>query len=96
MLQNILEKYTLYISIQIFGNSCYKKGLQFCIDRLRNLGYSYITIWVLKDNTRAIKFYKKMVLLVMILRKRYILGKIIRNTLLKKDTVIIYFFICDL
>ncbi len=68
------EIYSIYFHPD-FWELLLQKGLQFCIDRLRNLGYSYITIWVLKDNTRAIKFYKKMVLLVMILRKRYILGK---------------------
>lgn len=68
------EIYSIYFHPDFWGTSVTKKGLQFCIDRLSNLGYSHITIWVLKDNTRAIKFYKKMVLLVMILRKRYILG----------------------
>ncbi|VIF84189.1 gcn5-related n-acetyltransferase; gcn5-related n-acetyltransferase [Clostridioides difficile] len=85
-----------YFRPELWGTSVAKKGLQFCIDGLRNLGYSYITIWVLKDNIRVIKFYKKMVLLVMILRKIYVLEKIIRNMLPKKDTVIIYFFVCDL
>ncbi|HBE9528915.1 TPA: GNAT family N-acetyltransferase [Clostridioides difficile] len=53
------EIYSIYFHPDFWGTPVTKKGLQFCIDRLRNLGYSYITIWVLKDNTRAIKFYKK-------------------------------------
>lgn len=53
------EIYSIYFHPDFWWTPVTKKGLQFCIDRLRNLGYSYITIWVLKDNTRAIKFYKK-------------------------------------
>ena len=53
------EIYSIYFHPDFWGTSVTKKGLQFCIDRLSNLGYSYITIWVLKDNTRAINFYKK-------------------------------------
>ncbi|AVD37087.1 GNAT family N-acetyltransferase [Clostridioides difficile] len=64
-----------YFRPAFWGTPVAKKGLQFCIDGLRNLGYPYITIWVLKDNIRVIKFYKKMVLLVMILRKIYVLEK---------------------
>lgn len=53
------EIYAIYFHPDYWGTSATHKGFEFCIDRLKKLGFSEITIWVLKANARARKFYEK-------------------------------------
>jgi RimJ/RimL family protein N-acetyltransferase len=53
------EIYSIYFHPDFWGTSATHKGLQFCVERLKSLGYTQVTIWVLKDNLRARSFYEK-------------------------------------
>lgn len=53
------EIYSIYFHPNFWETSATQKGLEFCIERLKSLGYKQITIWVLKDNIRACRFYEK-------------------------------------
>lgn len=53
------EIYSIYFHPSVWGTAAAQAGLEFCIDRLRSLGYTSISIWVLNDNIRARKFYEK-------------------------------------
>ena len=53
------EIYAIYFHPDYWGTEATQRGLQFCSDRLKNLGYKQIHIWVLKENQRARKFYEK-------------------------------------
>jgi RimJ/RimL family protein N-acetyltransferase len=39
------------------GHSC--KAMRFCLDRLKELGYASVYLWVLDKNKRARRFYEK-------------------------------------
>lgn len=41
------EIYSIYFHPDFWGTEVTQKGFQFCINRLKNLGFSEITIWVL-------------------------------------------------
>lgn len=53
------EIYAIYFHPDYWGTSATHKAFQFCVDRLKERGFTKITIWVLKDNIRARKFYEK-------------------------------------
>lgn len=53
------EIYSIYFHPRFWGTPATQAGLQFCIDRLKVLGFTQIAIWVLNDNIRAKKFYEK-------------------------------------
>lgn len=53
------EIYALYFHPDYWGTAAPHEGIQFCMERLKQLGFTAITIWVLKDNLRARKFYEK-------------------------------------
>ena len=53
------EIYSIYFHPDFWGPEVTQKGFQFCINRLKNLGFSEITIWVLNDNLRAKRFYER-------------------------------------
>ncbi len=53
------EIYSIYFHPDFWGTSATHKALQFCVERLKSLGYTQVTIWVLKDNFRARSFYEK-------------------------------------
>lgn len=44
------EIYSIYFHPDFWGTEVTQKGFQFCINRLKDLGFSEITIWVLNDN----------------------------------------------
>lgn len=56
---SIGEIYSIYFHPDFWGTPATQKGLEFCIERLKSLGYKHITIWVLKNNKRARRFYEK-------------------------------------
>lgn len=53
------EIYSFYFHPDFWGSSATHMGFQFCINRLKALGFTQITIWVLNDNLRAKRFYEK-------------------------------------
>ncbi len=53
------EIYSIYFHPDFWGTPATQAGLEFCIKRLKFLGYSHLTIWVLCDNIRARRFYEK-------------------------------------
>ncbi len=53
------EIYSIYFHPDYWGTPATQVAFQFCIDRLKALGFSFITIWVLEDNIRARRFYEK-------------------------------------
>ena len=53
------EIYSIYFHPKYWGTPATYYGLQFCVDRLKTLGFKTVTIWVLNDNIRAKKFYEK-------------------------------------
>lgn len=53
------EIYAIYFHPDFWGTDATHKAFQFCIGRLKELGYTKISIWVLEDNMRARKFYEK-------------------------------------
>lgn len=59
MPDHVGEVYALYFHPDYWGTPAPHKGIQFCIKRLKQLGFAEIKIWVLKDNIRARKFYEK-------------------------------------
>lgn len=53
------EIFSMYILPEHFGKGYGKKLLTDALDDLKNLGYSKVILWVLKDNKDAISFYEK-------------------------------------
>lgn len=53
------EIYAIYFHPDYWGTPATQLGFQFCIERLKELGYRQIHIWVLEENLRARKFYEK-------------------------------------
>lgn len=53
------EIYSIYFHPDFWGTEATQKGFQFCVNRLKDLGFSEITIWVLNDNLRAKRFYER-------------------------------------
>ncbi len=53
------EIYAIYFHPDFWGTPATGLGLQFCINRLQELGYKQIHIWVLAENKRARRFYEK-------------------------------------
>lgn len=53
------EIYAIYFHPDFWGTSSTHKAFEFCIFRLKELGFTKINIWVLEDNIRARKFYEK-------------------------------------
>ena len=56
---HIGEIYSIYFHPDFWGTPATQLGLEFCIDRLKQLGFTLITVWVLNDNARAKRFYEK-------------------------------------
>jgi RimJ/RimL family protein N-acetyltransferase len=53
------EIYSIYFHPDFWETPATHKGIQFCLDRLKERGFKRITVWVLKDNVRARNFYEK-------------------------------------
>lgn len=53
------EVYAIYFHPDFWGTPATQSGLQFCTNRLKELGYKQAHIWVLAENKRARKFYEK-------------------------------------
>lgn len=53
------EIYAIYFHPDFWGTSITHMAFEFCIDRLKELGFTKINIWVLEENIRARKFYEK-------------------------------------
>ena len=53
------EIYAIYFHPDYWGTSATQLGLQFCTNRLKELGFKQIHIWVLEENKRAQRFYEK-------------------------------------
>ena len=53
------EIYAIYFHPDFWGTAITQYGLDFCIDRLKAMGFTRIAIWVLEGNLRARKFYEK-------------------------------------
>lgn len=53
------EIYAIYFHPDYWGTQATVKAFEFCINRLKELGFTQIHIWVLEDNLRARKFYEK-------------------------------------
>ncbi|MDR1159402.1 MAG: GNAT family N-acetyltransferase [Syntrophomonadaceae bacterium] len=53
------EIYSIYFHPDFWGTLATHKAVEFCLDRLKELGFKRIVIWVLQDNIRARKFYEK-------------------------------------
>lgn len=56
---NVGEIYSIYFRPDYWGSPATQAAFNFCVDRLKALGYDKITIWVLNDNSRDKKFYEK-------------------------------------
>ena len=59
MLETDGELYSIYFHPDYWGTSATHEGMLFCLERLRGRGFKRITVWVLRDNARARKFYEK-------------------------------------
>ena len=53
------EIYAIYFHPDFWGTSVTHTAFEFCINRLKELGFTKINIWVLEENMRARKFYEK-------------------------------------
>ncbi|MEA4816953.1 MAG: GNAT family N-acetyltransferase [Lachnospiraceae bacterium] len=53
------EIYAIYFHPDFWGTDVTHKAFEFCINRLKERGFTKINIWVLEDNKRARKFYEK-------------------------------------
>ncbi len=53
------EIYSIYFHPNYWGTPITQTAFQFCVDRLKTLGFTHVTIWVLDENIRAKKFYEK-------------------------------------
>lgn len=53
------EIHAIYFDPDYWGLGCAGEAMAFCLNRLKELGYSRIVLWVLEENLRAIKFYEK-------------------------------------
>lgn len=56
---NFGEIVSIYLLPQYIGKGYGKQLLSAAVGELEHLGFSDIFLWVLKDNSRAIKFYEK-------------------------------------
>ncbi len=54
------EIYSIYLLPEHMGKGYGKKLINAVIGELNKLGYKNIFLWVLEDNTRAIRFYENM------------------------------------
>lgn len=57
--ENSGEISAIYFLSDYWGTEYTHKAMDFCIERLKELGYKSISIWVLEDNIRARRFYEK-------------------------------------
>lgn len=53
------EIYAFYFHPDYWGHDCTHSAFQYCIDRLIEIGFQTISIWVLEENYRARRFYEK-------------------------------------
>ena len=53
------EIYAIYVHPDYWGTPITGMAIRFCVDRLTELGYSRLFIWVLEQNIRARRFYEK-------------------------------------
>ena len=48
-----------YFLPEYWGRGCATETMQFALERLKELGYGSVLLWVLEDNHRARRFYEK-------------------------------------
>lgn len=53
------EIYAIYVHPDFWGTPVTHEAFQFCVNRLKERGFTRLTIWVLESNIRARKFYEK-------------------------------------
>ena len=69
------EIIAIYLLSSYWGSGYGKKIMDFGIDRLRKLGYYDCCLWVLEENTRAIRFYEIMDFSLMGQKRKSLLEK---------------------
>lgn len=53
------EVYAIYFLPKYWGTEITHSAFDFCVDRLGQLGFKKVNIWLLEKNTRAQRFYEK-------------------------------------
>lgn len=53
------ELYAIYFHPDAWGKGGPKQAMEFCLNRLSQLGFTQVNIWVLENNMRARRFYEK-------------------------------------
>jgi ribosomal protein S18 acetylase RimI-like enzyme len=49
----------VYVHGDLLGKGIGRKMIEFALDKLKNMGFSIVVLWVLEDNMRARRFYEK-------------------------------------
>ncbi len=65
----------IYFLSDYWGSAYTHFAMDFCIDRLKEIGCKTVTIWVLEHNTRARRFYEKYGFAFSGVKKEIALGK---------------------
>ncbi len=53
------EIYAFYMHPSVWGTPATKWAFLFCVQRLKDMGFQTVAIWVLEENARARRFYEK-------------------------------------
>jgi len=77
-----------YFLPEFWGRGYPGEAMPFCVARLKELGFSAITIWVLEENLRARRFYEKHGFALNGNRKEITLGKPLMEVQYQMDFIV--------